>query len=69
MASFRVHGGGVYVSSEFADPVLNAYLDQGDLDSVNRLLVPLGLQSLQVSLDWGDVDGNIDFDCFPPPAG
>lgn len=65
----QLHGGGAYVSSEFADPVFNAYLNQNDLDSVNRLLVPLGLQSLQVSLDWGDVDGNIDFDCFPPPAG
>lgn len=65
----QLHGGGAYVSSEFADPTFNAYLNQNDLDSVNRLLVPLGLQSLQVSLDWGDVDGNIDFDCFPPPAG
>lgn len=64
-----IHGGGVYVSSEFADPVSNAYLDQDDLDSVNRLLVPLGLESLQVSLAWGNVDGNIDFECFPPPAG
>lgn len=65
----QLHGGGAYVSSEFADPVLDAYLGQDDLDSVNRLLGPLGLQSLQVSLAWGDVDGNIDFDCFPPPAG
>ena len=65
----QLHGGGAYVSSEFADPTFGAYLNQNDLDSVNRLLGPLGLQSLQVSLDWGDVDGNIDFDCFPPPAG
>lgn len=64
-----IHGGGVYVSSEFANPVSNAYLDQDDLDSVNRLFLPLGLESLQVSLNWGNVDGNIDFDCFPPPAG
>lgn len=65
----QLHGGGAYVNSEFADPTFGAYLNQNDLDSVNRLLVPLGLESLQVSLDWGDVDGNIDFDCFPPPAG
>jgi hypothetical protein len=64
-----IHGGGAYVSSEFADPASNAYLNQNDLDSVNRVLVPLGLESLQVNLDWGNVDGNIDFDCFPPPAG
>lgn len=65
----QLHGGGVYISSEFADPVSNAYLDQGDLDSVNRVLIPLGIEALQVSLNWGNVDGNIDFDCFPPPAG
>jgi hypothetical protein len=65
----ELHGGGAYVSSEFANPMWNAYLDQNDLDSVNRLLLPLGIESLQVSLAWGDVDGNIDFDCFPPPAG
>lgn len=65
----QLHGGGAYVSSEFADPGFGAYLNQNDLDSVNRVFVPLGLESLQMNLDWGDVDGNIDFDCFPPPAG
>jgi hypothetical protein len=65
----ELHGGGAYISSEFASPVSNAYLNQDDLDSVNRLLLPLGLESLQVSLNWGNVDGNIDFDCFPPPVG
>lgn len=64
----QLHGGGVYVSSEFANPMTNVYLDQDDLDSVNRLLIPLGLESMQVSLNWGNVDGNIDFECFPPPG-
>ncbi len=62
-------GGGLYVSSEFADPLGGAYLNATDLASVNRVLEPLGLQALQVSLDWGNVDGNIDFDCFPAPVG
>ena len=64
-----LHGGGLYVSSEFADPGGGAYLNAADLVSVNRVLGPLGLTALQVSLDWGNVDGNIDFECFPPPAG
>ena len=65
----QLHGGGLYVSSEFADPNGNAYLQPADLVSVNRLLVPLGAEALQVSLNWGNVDGNIDFACFPAPEG
>jgi hypothetical protein len=65
----QIHGGGLYVSSEFADPNGGAYLNATDLASVNRVLLPLGLESLQVSLNWGNVDGNIDFDCFPAPVG
>jgi hypothetical protein len=64
-----IHGGGLYVVSEFADPNWGAYLNQADLDSVNRVLQPLGVTALQVSLNWGNVDGNIDFECFPPPVG
>lgn len=64
-----VHGGGAYISSEFANMAGTAYLTPDDLDSVNRLFLPLGLESLQVSLNWGEVNGEIDFECFPPPAG
>jgi hypothetical protein len=64
-----LHGGGLYVSSEFADPAGGVEVGATDLASVNRLLQPLGLTALQVSLNWGNVDGNIDFECFPPPAG
>lgn len=64
-----LHGGGLYVSSEYADPSINAYLRPQDIDSVNRLLLPLGLETVVRSLDWGDVDGEIDFSCFPPPVG
>lgn len=63
------YGGGLYISSEFADPGGSAYLTLADLASINRALVPLGLTAQQVSLAWGNVDGNIDFECFPPPAG
>ena len=65
----QMHGGGAYVSSEFANAAGTAYMTPDDLDSVNRLMVPLGLESLQVSLNWGAANGNIDFECFPPPAG
>ncbi len=65
----NLHGGGLYISSEFAEPSGFAYLTPVDLASINRALVPLGLTALQVSLEWGNVDGNIDFQCFPPPAG
>jgi hypothetical protein len=64
-----IHGGGLYVSSEFADPNGGAYLNAADLASVNRVLVPMGLTALQVNLNWGNVDGNIDFACFPTPEG
>jgi hypothetical protein len=64
-----IHGGGLYVVSEFADPNFGAYLNQNDLDSVNRVMQPLGVTALQVSLNWGNVDGNIEFECFPPPVG
>jgi hypothetical protein len=63
------HGGGLYMVSEFADPNFGAYLNQNDLDSVNRIMQPMGVTSLQVSLNWGNVDGNIEFECFPPPVG
>jgi hypothetical protein len=65
----QLHGGGLYAVSEFADPNFGAYLNQNDLDSVNRLMQPLGITALQVSLNWGNVDGNIDFECFPQPEG
>jgi hypothetical protein len=55
-------GGGMYISSEFY-----GYLKDFDLVSVNRLLMPLGITSQPVSLNWGNVDGNIDFECFPEP--
>lgn len=59
-----IHGGGLYVSSEFA-----GYLKPADYVSVNRLMTPMGVTALEVNLDWGNVDGQIDFTCFPAPAG
>lgn len=59
-----IHGGGLYVSSEFA-----GYLKPADYVSVNRLMVPMGVEALEVNLDWGNVDGQIDFTCFPAPPG
>lgn len=59
-----VYGGGAYISSEFA-----GYLKAADYASVNRVLMPLGVQALEVNLNWGDVNGQIEFTCFPAPAG
>jgi len=64
-----VYGGGLYVVSEFADPVTGVYLGLADLASVNRLLLPMGVEALQSSLDWGDVAGKVEFSCFPGPVG
>ncbi|MCH9680671.1 MAG: hypothetical protein K0V04_04485 [Deltaproteobacteria bacterium] len=60
-----IHGGGLVVSSEYAEPG-GGYLTPADLASVNRLLLPLGLEAQQVNLSWGDVVGGIEFPCFPP---
>lgn len=62
---FAAAGGGLIVSSEYS-VVNGGYLTPADIDSVNRIMAPLGLQALAVSLDWGEVDGAIDFPCFPP---
>jgi hypothetical protein len=59
-----IHGGGVYVSSEF-----QGYMNEDDIDSVNRLFQPMGVTGLLQNLNWGNVNGNIEFECFPAPAG
>jgi hypothetical protein len=61
----NIHGGGIYVSSEFSNSG-GAYISPDDRDSVNRLFNPLGVNQPEFSLDWGDIDGNIEFECFPP---
>ena len=60
----QLHGGGAYISSEFA-----GYMKASDYASVNRVLMPLGVEALEVNLDWGDVNGQIEFSCFPAPVG
>jgi hypothetical protein len=55
-------GGGGYVVSEFL-----GYINETDIAGVNRILQPLGLLTEPVSLNWGNVDGQIDFQCFPEP--
>ncbi|MEX1366431.1 MAG: hypothetical protein AB1Z98_25125 [Nannocystaceae bacterium] len=62
---FTDAGGGLVVSSEYAVPG-GGYLTPADIDSVNRILAPLGLRSLPVNLDWGEVDGVLELPCFPP---
>lgn len=62
LLDFITAGGGAYVSSEFF-----GYLNDADIASVNRLLTPLGSSALPQNLNWGNVDGQIDFECFPEP--
>ncbi len=62
LLDYMAMGGGAYISSEFY-----GYLKDADLVSVNRLLQPLGVTTQATNLNWGNVDGNIDFECFPEP--
>ena len=59
-----IEGGGLYVTSEF-DP----YNNQVDLDSVNRLMRPLGVEAVLADIDWGGAMGTAQFEYFPPPVG
>ncbi len=54
-------GGGAYVTSEFL-----GYLNTTDITSVNRLMIPMGVEANPINLNWGGVDGEIAFECFPP---
>jgi len=57
-----IPGGGAYIVSEFA-----GYLKTADYTSINRVLNPLGVTALAVNLNWGNVNGEIEFECFPLP--
>ena len=56
------HGGGLYLASEYW-----GFINQGDLDAVNTIAVPLGTEFQATNLDWGQANGDIGFECFPPP--
>jgi hypothetical protein len=56
-----IHGGGVYATSEFF-----GYLNTADITSVNRLMQPMGVSANPINLNWGGVNGEIAFECFPP---
>ncbi len=55
-------GGGLYLASEYW-----GFINQGDLDAINSIATDFGVEFLPTNLDWGQADGNIDFDCFPIP--
>jgi len=57
-----VQGGGLYLASEYW-----GFINQGDLDAVNAIATPLGVEFEATNLDWGQANGEIDFDCFPLP--
>ena len=56
------HAGGLYLASEYW-----GFINQGDLDRVNAVAVPLGTQFEATNLDWGQANGEIGFECFPEP--
>ncbi|MCA9697634.1 MAG: hypothetical protein KC431_08925, partial [Myxococcales bacterium] len=56
------HAGGLYLASEYW-----GFINQSDLDAVNAIAVPLGVQFQATNLNWGQANGDIAFDCFPDP--
>ncbi|NVB40244.1 hypothetical protein G6O69_20545 [Pseudenhygromyxa sp. WMMC2535] len=56
------YAGGLYLASEYW-----GFINQGDLDSVNAIANPLGVDFQATNLDWGQANGDIAFDCFPDP--
>ncbi len=57
-----VEGGGLYLASEYW-----GFLNQGDVDAINTIANPLGVDFKATNLDWGQANGDIEFDCFPEP--
>jgi hypothetical protein len=55
-------GGGLYLASEYW-----GFINQNDLNTVNTIANPLGVQFEATNLDWGQANGDIDFACFPDP--
>jgi len=58
-----LQGGGLYLMSEWF-----TYLNQDDIDAVNRIANPLGANFLPTDLEWGGIEGQVSLSCFPPPA-
>jgi hypothetical protein len=55
-------GGGLYLASEYW-----GFLDQSDVNAINAIAVPFGTQFETTNLNWGQANGDIAFQCFPPP--
>jgi hypothetical protein len=56
------HGGGLYLASEYW-----GFINQADLNTINTIGNPLGVNFKATNLDWGQANGDIDFECFPDP--
>ena len=57
-----VQGGGLYLASEYW-----GFINQADLNTINSIGNPLGVDFKPTNLDWGQANGDIDFACFPDP--
>jgi hypothetical protein len=55
-------GGGLYLASEYF-----GFLSQADVDRINTIGNPLGVDFQTTNLDWGQANGEIGFACFPLP--
>ncbi|MEZ4380019.1 MAG: hypothetical protein R3A79_01635 [Nannocystaceae bacterium] len=58
----QAHGGGLYLASEYF-----GFLSQADVNRINTIGNPLGVDFLTTNLDWGQANGEIGFSCFPKP--
>ena len=56
------HGGGLYLASEYW-----GFINQSDLDAVNSIANPFDVNFLATNLDWGQANGEAEFECFPEP--
>ncbi len=56
-------GGGLYLVSEY----FGGGIDQNALNNINAVANPLDANFLPTNLNWGQVDGEINIDCFPEP--
>lgn len=43
------------------------FINQNDLNTINTIGNPLGVEFKPTNLDWGQANGDIDFECFPDP--
>jgi hypothetical protein len=54
--------GGLYLASEYW-----GFINQSDLNAVNAIANAFDVDFQATNLDWGQADGEAEFECFPEP--